>query len=36
MTHAINFPQYERLRAYSPQKDVSVRRIYKELKGQLP
>jgi len=33
---AINFPEYENLRAYAQQKNVAVRRIYKELKGELP
>ena len=32
---AIQFPEYEGLRGYPQQKDTAVRRIYKELKGQL-
>ena len=32
---AIQFPEYEDLRGYPAQKDVAVRRIYQELKGQL-
>ena len=33
---AVKFPQYATLRAYDQQKNVAVRRIYKELKGELP
>jgi len=32
---AIQFPEYEGLRGYPAQKDIAVRRIYQELKGQL-
>ena len=32
---AIQFPEYEGMRGYPAQKDVAVRRIYQELKGQL-
>ena len=32
---AIQFPEYEGLRGYPAQKDVAVRRMYQELKGQL-
>jgi glyoxylase-like metal-dependent hydrolase (beta-lactamase superfamily II) len=32
---AIQFPEYEGLRSYPAQKDVAVRRMYQELKGQL-
>ena len=33
---ALPFPEYNGLRGYPEQKDLAVRRIYKELKGQLP
>src|SRR5262249_31477463 len=33
---AIQFPKYEGMRGYPAQKDVAVRRVYKELKGLLP
>ena len=32
---AIQFPEYEGLRGYPAQKDIAVRRMYQELKGQL-
>jgi len=33
---ALPFPEYNGLRGYPEQKDLAVRRIYQELKGQLP
>ena len=32
---AIQFPEYEGMRGYPAQKDIAVRRMYQELKGQL-
>ena len=33
---AIQFPEYAQMRGYPAQKDVAVRRVYRELKGQIP
>ena len=33
---AIHFPQYEKMFGYEQQREVTVRRVYRELKGTLP
>ena len=33
---AIKLPQYEKMQGYTSQKEVAVRRMYKEMKGTLP
>jgi glyoxylase-like metal-dependent hydrolase (beta-lactamase superfamily II) len=33
---AIKFPQYEKMQGYTSQREVAVRRMYKEMTGKLP
>jgi len=33
---AIKLPQYEKMQGYTSQREVAVRRMYKEMKGKLP
>ena len=33
---AVKLPQYEKLANYASQREGSIRRMYKELKGNLP
>ena len=33
---AIKLPQYEKMQGYTSQREVAVRRMYKEMTGKLP
>jgi hypothetical protein len=33
---AIKLPQYERMQGYTSQREVAIRRMYKEMTGKLP
>jgi hypothetical protein len=33
---AVRWPQYEKMQAYNAQREVAVRRLYRQLTGALP